>query len=144
MERHTVTKESKSEKKLVLHSLADMQHVLRRERNRADRNEHEFSMLLFTLRASSHDTPLQTRFLHFLGKRLRSIDEVGWFETDQIGVILPYTSAENALIVAEGIRREFKDNINLRFEKVLAYPSIWPFKKEFEVTDEPRLSQSAL
>src|SRR4051794_3861788 len=52
--------------------------VLGRERARADRNNLEFSLVLFRVRA---DEPrLMLRLARMLLRRSRAIDEIGWFD----------------------------------------------------------------
>src|SRR5688572_8593419 len=72
--------------------------VAQRERARADRNECEFSLILF--RARTGDRRLTLRLARLLNRRARTIDEVGWFEESCVAVLLPYTGSDGARIFA--------------------------------------------
>ena len=78
--------------------------AIRLERARVDRNEHAFSLVVFDARdpvrqaqggpkASADVTRLLVRSLN---ARIRSTDEIGWFDDCHIGVLLPYTSRRGA------------------------------------------------
>jgi hypothetical protein len=61
--------------------------ILQRERARADRNNLEFSLVLFRVRG---DEPrLMLRLARMLLRRSRAIDEVGWFDETCIAALLP-------------------------------------------------------
>ncbi len=90
----------------------DFRTALMRERARADRNEEEFSVLLLEG---------DERLIEKLTKRMRTIDEIGWFDKRQIGVILPDTSASGAMKVANDIRRM----PSLPTVTVYTYPGQW-------------------
>src|SRR5512135_1892952 len=80
-------------------SRRQVRSVLQRERARADRNNLEFSLALFRVRA---DEPrLMLRLARLLLRRSRAIDEIGWFDETCIAALLPYTGAEGARIFAE-------------------------------------------
>jgi hypothetical protein len=73
--------------------------AIRLERARVDRNEHAFSLVVFEAgrpKASADVTGLSVALLKNLKGRIRSIDEIGWFDDCRIGVLLPYTSGRGA------------------------------------------------
>jgi len=69
--------------------------VLMRERAAADRNEHEFSLLVF-----DNATP---DLVDVLARRIRQVDEIGWFREGHLAVVLPYTPADGARTLARDI-----------------------------------------
>ncbi len=81
----------------------EFQRLLDRERCRSDQNAHPFSLLLFDIEAK---TPSDLRRLcHLLASRIRLTDDVGWFNDDHIGVLLPDTPAAGAWAFMTDITR---------------------------------------
>jgi len=72
------------------------------ERARADRNEREFSVLLLHGDALTSAVGAD-HWINRLAKRIRIIDRIGWFDERRIGVLLPYTSSDGALTLANDI-----------------------------------------
>ena len=103
--------------------------VLVRERARANRNGHMFSVLMFDLSAIS-TTPL-AELMQTLKQRVRSIDEVGWLDarrigqTGRIGVVLPYTGAEAAWTLADTICHQIGVPAGQPTCSVYTYPTAW-------------------
>lgn len=110
-------------------SIEDMEKAVLREKARSDRQNHEFSMIVVDIEELNHGGDLINRLLSFLDTRLRSIDEIGWYDRYHIGIILPYTSKANAIHVVEEITATLQIENSDKLLKILSYPSIWPFKK---------------
>src|SRR5215218_9394343 len=83
----------------TMYTRRQLEAVLHRERARADRNQCEFSLILF--RARAEDRRLTLRLARLLNRRCRTIDELGWFDDACIAVLLPYTGSNGARIMAE-------------------------------------------
>lgn len=108
-----------------IHSPREFYAVLQRERARSDRAGDRFSLLLFNIADSSGDQTLAPYLVKILTQRIRSTDEVGWFDTQRIGVVMPNTPAEGALRLADEICEKIaKEKRPLDF-KVFTYPSKW-------------------
>jgi lipopolysaccharide/colanic/teichoic acid biosynthesis glycosyltransferase len=73
--------------------------LLERERARADRNSHPFSLVIFD--PSQVAGVSVRRLAEILRDRRRLTDDVGWMGDGRIGVILPDTPAEGARIYTE-------------------------------------------
>ncbi len=119
-----------SDSLIKLYSIDEMRTVILHERARSDRSDNEFSMIVLDIKKDIKNSALLDEICKFLESKLRLIDEVGWFSVDQIGVVLPYTSANNASKLAKRIQRGM---INKSFSvtvNIFTYPTIWPFKKE--------------
>jgi lipopolysaccharide/colanic/teichoic acid biosynthesis glycosyltransferase len=84
--------------------VTDFRTALTRERARADRTEHEFSVLVLEGQAV-RNTQLATDLIDTLSKRIRTVDEIGWFDKGRIGIILPDTKSNGAVKLAQDIRR---------------------------------------
>jgi lipopolysaccharide/colanic/teichoic acid biosynthesis glycosyltransferase len=94
-----------------------------RERQRVDRNQHLFSLLLFTVSKQNSNGVIAQQLAHLLAERIRSTDEAGWFDNKHIGVILPYTCTDGAYKLAEEICKEFDPKAMVPEYAVHTYPS---------------------
>jgi lipopolysaccharide/colanic/teichoic acid biosynthesis glycosyltransferase len=106
-----------------------MRFFVEKERALCDRNSHQFSIIIFercqNARRSREHLLYLTRALR---QRLRLTDEVGWFDGKRIVTILPLTSEEGALRVAEDVRnlvRESSGGLETLFT-VHTYPRHMP------------------
>ena len=68
------------------------------ERARADRNQHDSSLLVFQQKGAVE------QLVHVLSRKIREIDTMGWLDSGDMGV-LPDTAFSGAKIVAEDICR---------------------------------------
>ena len=107
-------------------NIEDMQKTILREKARSDRRDHDFSVIVINTQELNNGKDLD-HFVQLLCSRLSSIDEIGWYDTHQIGIVLPYTSSSNALQVAEDLIKINKTSKPVKLETVLTYPSIWPY-----------------
>lgn len=78
-----------------------LKKLLHEERERANRSGSQFSFLLFNMKGFGSMDRAASGFVRELFDRVRSIDKVGWMEDDAIGVILPYTPASGARLLAD-------------------------------------------
>ena len=72
----------------------DFTIVLERERARADRNGHGFSLVTF--KVGERDEATADRLKQVLADRLRLTDELGWYDDERLGVLLFNTPGEGA------------------------------------------------
>lgn len=112
------------------YSTEQLETVLRRERMRADRNHHDFSMIVFDFGERPISDGKIKKLHEYLKSGLRAIDEIGWFTENQIGIVLPYTKAENASILASKLKIQIEKIAAIQAVHIYAYPSVWPFKLE--------------
>ena len=100
-------------------------------------------MLLLDLRTAKCDRVWPSDLMLAITGRVRSCDDVGWFERNVIGVLLPGTGAQGADTVAgelEALMAEL--GVTARWE-VLTYPEHWErvgddLKPRFTHTFTPR------
>jgi len=79
-----------------LHSRKNMDAILHRECARCERNGHEFCLVV--IGTPDNSTPRQlNRLAGYLCRRARATDEVGWFDSRRLCVVLPDTSEEGAV-----------------------------------------------
>ena len=103
-------------------SSEEFHRVLAQERARADRTEHQFSVVLL------HGDGLQSAgpaedLINKIANRIRIIDEIGWFDEWRIGLILPYTSSTGARKLVDRI---CKTSItSLPVFTIYTYPGPW-------------------
>ena len=104
-----------------------MRTILEREKARSDRNGHKFSLIIYKFQSQDNGHVKFSQFIRTCQDQVRSIDEVGWFGSDQICIVLPYTAAKNSLDVAKRIIESVPHLQNGLSYKVLTYPSReWP------------------
>lgn len=77
--------------------------AIQKERNRSDRSNQEYSLLIFTLAIQSEEDPRIDQAIADIRERIRAIDEIGWYEENQLGIILPFTSMDGADSLADEI-----------------------------------------
>lgn len=85
--------------------------ILERERERAMRNDHHYSLLLLDLSSFIENEEMVNFLIRIIADRIRAVDEFGWHDDKRIGVMLPYTSEKGADSVANYICQEFESRI---------------------------------
>jgi len=88
--------------RLGLHGKRAFRAIIERERSRADRNSHGFSLAVFNVLDVRRDQEV-AKLARTLCERSRFTDEVGWLNDREIGVLLPDTYTEGA--------RKFTDHV---------------------------------
>jgi len=105
-----------------IYSKEEFKRIIEKERARADRNNHIFSLVIFDLGASDLK---KTNIIPLIGKirgRIRFVDETGWYDDQRIGMILPYTSNKGATKLAENICESLGSSIPKLVCTVYRYP----------------------
>ena len=82
--------------------------LLRRERVLSDREGSELSLVLFHSTNGGFPPKNYEEILQTFRPRIRSADEVGWFDDKCIGVLLPFTSRTGAERFARDIDKHMK------------------------------------
>lgn len=104
-------------------SAKQFQTILESERYRADRNQHQFSLVVFDVNRSD-ENHIQIRYLaHVLRNRIRSTDRTGWLDNGRIGIVLPYTSAAGAWRFADDVCQSMAAKAEPPECTVYTYPS---------------------
>jgi hypothetical protein len=102
-------------------SQEEFHDILVREKARADRNGHGFSLVAF-------ETPDHEDFSSFVAKikqRIRMTDEIGWFEHNTLGVFLYNTSAQGAWQFVNNNSEKRDDQFPAGKCSVYSYPNEW-------------------
>ncbi len=90
---------------LKIHSAMEFQSVIKRERNRCDREASVFSVIGFYQQNGDPFRKYADSISQALRKRVRLPDEIGWFDKSRIGVHLPSTNEEGAAKIASDIQK---------------------------------------
>ena len=86
-----------------IYSEEEFRRIIDRERARADRTNHQFSMIVLDLGyTNGNHNAIRLQFQKILS-RTRKIDEIGWYDRRRIGILLPYTSERGAQYFAESL-----------------------------------------
>jgi len=72
------------------------QKAIAKERYRSDRSNHKYSLLILSLAIKSDEDERIGRAIATIRNRIRAIDEIGWYEENQLGIILPFTTMAGA------------------------------------------------
>ena len=79
--------------------------TLAKEKARADRNSHGFSLVSFKVGPLDYGTDTTKYFIDQLKKQVRITDQIGWLDNYTIGVLLFNTPSEEASNFIEKIQR---------------------------------------
>jgi lipopolysaccharide/colanic/teichoic acid biosynthesis glycosyltransferase len=74
----------------AIHSRRDIDAILQRECARCERNGHEFSLVVIGLSEPENSRKL-SRMARLLCRRARTTDEIGWYDSRRLCVVLPDT-----------------------------------------------------
>lgn len=109
-----------------IHSSDAFRAILERERARAERTGQIFSLAIFRANNGNGADPA---FLEHLGivlvKKVRMSDEIGWYDGNCIGTMLPGTSAEGAWQFVDTIKKRIGDMGPSLDCSVYSYPFSW-------------------
>ncbi len=93
------------------------------ERYRSGRNNHEFSLVLIAMDADAKHSARSVARLKKIARQLRQVDEVGWFDDQRIGILLPYTSREGASLLMSRICHDLEAECSETLEcHIFSYP----------------------
>jgi len=105
--------------------------ILTLERERADRTNHIFSLVIFDVGLLGAKSASAKRLMYILYRRLRDIDELGWYDNQHIGIILLYASFEDANEMAERFCKE-ADITQSNIYTVYTYPYNWVSSNKYD------------
>ena len=102
-------------------TLEDFHAILVREKARADRNGHGFSLVVYAA-LDQMDIP---SFVDQVKQRLRTTDEIGWFDHNTLGVFLYNTPARGAWQFVNNSSEKKEDQFSTCKCSVYSYPNEW-------------------
>ena len=106
-----------------IHAPAAFAAILRRERAGVDRNGHPMALVLFDVVSASSD--VAQLLIDAIKKRIRTTDEVGWFDRGRVGILLPFTADHGARRVATDVCRQVANRHAPPPFQVYCYPDDW-------------------
>jgi GGDEF domain-containing protein len=93
----------RTKSRLGIHSAEEFRAILENERCRADRNHHEFSLVVFDIgNPNAGETHLRC-LARVLTNRIRCTDIAGWIDDQNLAVLLPDTSSAGAWRLADNV-----------------------------------------
>jgi lipopolysaccharide/colanic/teichoic acid biosynthesis glycosyltransferase len=102
-----------------------MNIAIQRESARADRSGGEFALVLFRTRNRDHTSLSTMRLAKTLLGRIRATDDIGWYDDDHIGVLLPDTSAAGGWRFADAVCGLAARRMHRPLCTVYSYPTKW-------------------
>ena len=96
--------------------------IIENERARAERNDHCFSLVLFDTGAIGLKPGTIGQFVQRITRRIRQVDQIGWYDNQRIGLILPYTSNVGACQLAAHICSDIEMSYSADICLVNTYP----------------------
>ncbi|MBN2315345.1 MAG: sugar transferase [Sedimentisphaerales bacterium] len=89
----------------------------------AQHHQYYFSLVLFHIQSATTDQNQTEAFSRTLVNRIRSTDQAGWIDNDQLGVILPDTPVSGAACLAEDVQDLTGNNVDTLNYTVYMFPS---------------------
>lgn len=86
-----------------LYSIDKFNLIIKRERFRSDRNNQKFSLITFDVGRFYDGNTVVDDFIDILTSRIRISDDVGWFDSRRIAVLLPETKLTDAQKLAHSV-----------------------------------------
>ena len=109
-----------------IHSPEVFSRVLERERERSDRSGQGFSLVVFELETKDSHTEVMGILIDcILSRKVRAIDEVGWFKEGSIATLLPCTSPDGAWKFAKDVLDGIPAGTKAPICRMFTYPSSW-------------------
>ena len=79
-----------------INSRKEFYRIIDRERDRANRNNHHVSLIVFNLQSFPDNGKERKLLIKNIIEQKRKVDELGWYDKHSVGVILPYTPSRGA------------------------------------------------
>jgi hypothetical protein len=96
------------------------------ERDRVHRDDQQFSLILIDVNENDNGVAGTAELVHKISKRVRRIDQLGWYDNNHLGVLLPNTTPAGAQIIAKDICQS-QDGANCAIAfKISSYPDERP------------------
>lgn len=104
-------------------SHADFFSLIEFERSRSHRVQKPFSVILIDIDQQNDYLINVELIVNDILKRIRKIDQLGWYDNNRIGILLPNTDHNGANVIIEDLTKKIDDKrIKIRFD-TFSYPS---------------------
>lgn len=105
-----------------IHEREKFHELIELERNRVHRDERQFSLVLISVNRSKNENADLIKLVQKASKRVRRIDQIGWFDNNHLGVLLPNTTLGGAQIIAQEICNSQNGSKSTIPFETLSYP----------------------
>jgi lipopolysaccharide/colanic/teichoic acid biosynthesis glycosyltransferase len=109
----------------TLHSSAMFHALLRHERSRANRDGSEFSLAVFDISHIISSGRGMRQIVCVIRTKMRSIDEMGWLDERNVGVLLPVTNLTGGRKFAARVSESVTAAVGFIPWTVFTYPAHW-------------------
>ncbi len=99
-----------------------IQIAIQRESARVDRSGGEFALVIFKLPRRDLDPRATVRLSKTILKRVRATDDIGYFDEENLAVLLPETSAVGAWRFADAVCQMVQPRMQRPLTAVYVYP----------------------
>lgn len=106
----------------TIHERDTFHELIKLERDRVHRNNRQFSLLLIRISEKDNAKARIPKIVQNLSKRVRKIDQLGWYDDNHLGILLPNTPYTGAQVFANDIRNCQNDGEIPFVFKTLSYP----------------------
>jgi PleD family two-component response regulator len=106
----------------IAFSEKDFRFILNLEKERADRGNHQFSIIIFDKKQFENENGVVQHLIDNIIQRVRDIDIVGWLNSESICVLLPYTSTAGAKQLVGDLCESLNSSIPKSSYSVRTYP----------------------
>lgn len=98
-------------------------HLIDQERARVNRNGSQFTLVLLQLsNGSVRNREVHTDVLNTIMERIRTIDRLGYYDDDHIGLLLPQTGRDGATRIIDDLWCNEKVTANISSYRLYCYP----------------------
>jgi PleD family two-component response regulator len=115
--------------------------IIEHERERVNRNGHDVSMVLFDLALLKGNAEEKKNLIGRINHNIRSVDEIGWYDKQRVGIILPYTSSHGARVFSARICRSLNIIMPDSFCIVFTYPQESDFPDDSDSNTERQIEK---
>jgi len=124
-----------------INSPSEFRKIIKKECARADRYKTKLSLIIYEIGNKSERDMTVRNLIRILGQRARNMDDIGWFDLAQIGVLLPHTPGEGASSLSSDIARLLDSSPETLPFTIYSYPSqLWPVKPRMSILLNLRLA----
>lgn len=96
--------------------------IIELERDRVHRGNKQFTVVLFAVEKQVNGNTNTVNLIKKIFNRVRKIDQIGWYDNQHIGVLLPNTDKEGADIITKDIIKSTGDKENQFGIVTMSYP----------------------
>jgi hypothetical protein len=108
--------------------------AIEKERYRSDRSDHPYALMIIPLNGAGNSQTFR-RSIREIRERIRSVDELGWYDAGKLGILLPYTTRDGAQNLAKEICRILEPCLN--GQECLACDLFFYAPEEVDLPDSP-------